>query len=198
VRSPIQPLASSDPSTEGPAELGPGSPSVNANQERTEHYIMVWRLLRRLGVLDSNADDATQQVFLIATERQAQIEPGKERAFLYGTALRVARIFLRRARRPLLSIDENAFALDDATAIEELLDRHSARQILDQLLDQMPFDIRAVFVLFEIEELSVGEIAQTLDIPRGTAASRLRRAREDFEARVARLHARLSRRGGQR
>jgi len=171
---------------------------VNANQERAEHYIMVWRLLRRLGVPDSKADDATQQVFLVATERQAEIESGKERAFLYGTALRVARIFLRRPRRPSLSIDENEFALDDATPIEELLDRHSARQILDQLLDQMPFDIRAVFVLFEIEELSVGEIAQTLDIPRGTAASRLRRAREDFEARVARLHARLSRRGGQR
>ena len=197
MRSPLQPLTNSDPSKEGPAEIGPDSPRVDANQERADQYTMVWRLLRRLGVPDSKADDATQQVFLVATERQAEIEPGKERAFLYGTALRVARIFLRKPRRTSLSIDENEFALHDATPIEELLDRHSARLILDQLLDQMPFDIRAVFVLFEIEELSLSEIAQTLDIPRGTAASRLRRAREDFEARVARVHARLSRRGGQ-
>jgi RNA polymerase sigma-70 factor, ECF subfamily len=196
VRSPVPTLTSGDPSQDGPAEAGPLVPAVSADQERADQYVMVWRLLRRLGIPDAKADDATQQVFLVATERRAEIEPGKERAFLYGTALRVARAFLRKPRQRSVNIDENEIALDDAAPIEELLDRHSARRILDQLLEQMPFDIRAVFVLFEIEELSLTEIAETLDIPRGTAASRLRRAREDFEARVARLHARLLRRGG--
>jgi RNA polymerase sigma-70 factor (ECF subfamily) len=194
----VQPLTSSDPSQAGSAEAGPGTPPASADQERAEHYVMVWRLLRRLGIPDSKADDATQQVFLVATERRAEIEPGKERAFLYGTALRVARAALRKPRHRSVDIEEGELALDEATPIEELLDRHSARKILDELLEQMPFDIRAVFVLFEIEELSLTEIADTLDIPRGTAASRLRRARDDFEARVARMHARLAYRGGQR
>ena len=51
----------------------------------------------------------------------------------------------------------------------------------------MPFSLRTVFVLSEIEELEAAKIAELLDIPVGTVASRLRRAREDFRARVDRL-----------
>jgi RNA polymerase sigma-70 factor, ECF subfamily len=166
-------------------------------ESRAEQLASVWRLLRRLGVPDSEADDATQQVFLVATERRSAILPDKERSFLYGTALRVARALLREPRLRSLELTEDA-GLEDGPPIEELLDLRSARQILDQLLEQMPFDFRAVFVLFEIEELSLTEIAQALEIPRGTAASRLRRARADFEARLARVRARFSHRGAKR
>jgi len=55
------------------------------------------------------------------------------------------------------------------------------------VLDAMPFDLRAAFVLFELDELTIPEIATLLHIPEGTASSRLRRAREDFRARVAEL-----------
>jgi RNA polymerase sigma-70 factor (ECF subfamily) len=48
------------------------------------------------------------------------------------------------------------------------------------VLDRMPEELRAVFVLFELEELSVDEIARLLTLPRGTAATRLRRSREVF------------------
>jgi RNA polymerase sigma-70 factor (ECF subfamily) len=57
--------------------------------------------------------------------------------------------------------------------------------VLDQVLDQMKLDLRTVFVLFEVEEMSMGEIARILGIPIGTVASRLRRARIDFHERVA-------------
>jgi RNA polymerase sigma-70 factor (ECF subfamily) len=159
-----------------------------------QDVLALWRLLRRLGVSNADADDATQEVYLIVAERRAEILPGKERAFVYGTALRVARSRLRRRDRSV-ELDEPATAADDAPGIEDLLDQHEARKILDELLEQMPFELRAVFVLFEMEELSSIEIAEALDIPRGTAASRLRRAREDFQTRVARLRARLAHRG---
>jgi hypothetical protein len=54
----------------------------------------------------------------------------------------------------------------------------------------MPLDLRTVFVLFELEEMPTQEIATVLDLPTGTVASRLRRAREEFQKLVRRLQAR--------
>ncbi|MBK8995711.1 MAG: sigma-70 family RNA polymerase sigma factor [Myxococcales bacterium] len=165
-----------------------------AEQDRDE-LAAVWRLLRRLGVRDADVDDATQQVLLIATERRAAIGPNQRRAFLYGTALRVAREEARR-RRPSVDVDERDLPDVELPPTEELVDRHRARELLDDLLERMPFGLRAVFVLFEIEDLSTKEIGELLDLPRGTVASRLRRARQDFAARLARLEAKRARRGG--
>ena len=67
------------------------------------------------------------------------------------------------------------------------VDRPKIARRLDTILDDMPLEQRCVFVLTEIEELRSHEVAEALDIPRGTVASRLRRAREIFEAAAARL-----------
>jgi RNA polymerase sigma-70 factor (ECF subfamily) len=82
-------------------------------------------------------------------------------------------------------------AEEDVPTLDELVDRHKARLLLDSILDGMPSDLRTVFVLFELEELATHEIAELLGIPRGTAASRLRRAREDFAQRLSRVERRL-------
>src|SRR5437879_4911023 len=50
----------------------------------------IWRSLRRLGVPREAADDATQQVFLVAARRMHEISEGKERAFLFQSAMRIA------------------------------------------------------------------------------------------------------------
>jgi RNA polymerase sigma-70 factor (ECF subfamily) len=156
-----------------------------------EHFQFVWRLLRRLGLPGSDADDAAQQVFLVACSRAADIRPGSERPFLYGCALRSAAKWRARAsaspRLDLSSLDEPA---SDWPGADELLEHRRARAVLDALLESMDHDLRVVFVLFEFEELSTQEIAELLAIPRGTVASRLRRAREDFEQRVLRYERR--------
>src|SRR6188474_2392048 len=59
------------------------------------HHELVWRTLRRRGLAPDAAADATQQAFLIAAERLGDIRQGSERAFLIGTALRLARSFIR-------------------------------------------------------------------------------------------------------
>jgi RNA polymerase sigma-70 factor (ECF subfamily) len=59
--------------------------------------------------------------------------------------------------------------------------------MLDGVLEQMEPELRTVFVLYEFEDMSMAEIADTIAIPRGTVASRLRRAREDFRERVRAL-----------
>jgi RNA polymerase sigma-70 factor (ECF subfamily) len=72
---------------------------------------------------------------------------------------------------------------------EQLLDQKRARELLDQVLETMTPDLRMVFVLYELEELSMIEISSALEIPQGTVASRLRRARADFRDRVRALSA---------
>jgi len=164
-----------------------------------EHYAFVWRLLRRLGLAEADADDATQRVFLAASGRLGTVEPERERAFLYRVALNVGartrRSLGRRREEPFESAGEHeARELNG----EQLLERRQARALLDRLLDEMPEELRIVFVLFELEELSTPQIAELCEVPVGTAASRLRRAREDFEQRVARAEARRRFSGGER
>ena len=50
-----------------------------------------------------------------------------------------------------------------------------------RVLEQLSLELRAVFVLYELEEFTMAEIAATLGLPPGTVASRLRRGRETFE-----------------
>jgi RNA polymerase sigma-70 factor (ECF subfamily) len=152
------------------------------------YHRQVWRSLRRLGVLESDADDATQQVFLVAHRRIADIVPENEQAFLLQTALRVAADF-RRSRRRRHEDDgrEVPVLADTAANPEEMADRRRARVMLDRALVAMPMELRQVFVLFELEELTTSEVASVLRVPKGTVASRLRRAREAFRKIVLRL-----------
>ena len=148
-----------------------------------EHSRSVWRALRRLGVPMDLLDDATQEVFIVASRKIFLIEDGAERSFLYGTALRVA-ANLRRSRQvqrhdQLSDNDTNLWQTEPDQ--EQLVHRKHLRELLDQILDKMPDDLREVFVLYELEKLTRNELADLLGLPAGTVASRLRRARELFE-----------------
>jgi len=148
----------------------------------------VWRLLRRMGLSEAESDDATQQVFIVASRRLGDITPGRERAFLFSTALNVGRRAQRtRARRREDGEDALVSRRDSVPGLDELLDQKRARALLDELLEAMGEELRVVFVLYEIEELTMAEIAEMLDLPAGTVASRLRRARAEFQRGVARL-----------
>lgn len=163
------------------------------------HYGFVWRLLRRLGLGQGDADDAAQQVFLSAQAKLGGVAPERERSFLYGVALHVGararRSLGRRREEPLEAAGEREASEPNA---EQLLEKREARALLDRILDEMQDDLRVVFVLFELEELGAPAIAELLELPVGTVASRLRRAREDFESRVQRLEARRRFAGGER
>ena len=81
-------MADLDAALTGPAPLV-GSPTAVGARSRAlvlEHYEFIWRLLSRLGVPRAEAEDATQQVFIVASQRLGDIPPGRERTFLYGTA----------------------------------------------------------------------------------------------------------------
>lgn len=150
------------------------------------YYGMVWALGRRLGVAPESLDDAAQQVFLICAERISDIRPGSEKAFLYGTALRTAKSFRRKQGREI-STDQGESWASECPAPEELTDRKRTREMLDEVLAEMNEDLRTAFVLHELEELSMREIAELLELAPGTVASRLRRAREVFQEMATRM-----------
>lgn len=162
-------------------------------------FAYIWRLCRRLGLPQGDADDALQQVFLAASRRLHDVKPGSERAFLYGVAVNVAAKWRQTHARRREDL-EASFELIGAGApsAEELLDQQAELRLLDALLDAMPDDLRSVFVLHEIEQQTAPQIAEALGIAPGTVASRLRRAREDFSARLARLQARRRFEGNRR
>ena len=158
----------------------------------TENFQFIWRSLRRLGVPAEHVDDAAQQVFVVAATKIDAIEPGRERAYLYMTAVRVASDARKSAaRRREIALPEALEArADTVPGPEEALAAERDRALLDAVLDALPLELRTVFTLFELEGLSTAEIAALLEIPAGTVASRLRRARDEFQATARRLRAR--------
>ena len=151
-----------------------------------DHFESVWRTLRRFGVSESLADDAAQHVFVAFAQRIDVIESGREHPYLIGIAVRVAANFRRQHARsredPAELIEERPSSARDPESM--LLDQQR-RQRLDEALATLPDVQRQVFVLYELEGFSMPEIAGALEIPLGTAASRLRRARDAFETWVS-------------
>jgi len=180
----------------GPLQVVPRDPA--ADRERLAgmfraHHQTVWRTLRRWGLDAHAAADAGQQAYLIAAERLGDIRTGSERAFLIGTALRIARTSFRKTSRLQYEEDmDKRIAGDDGIAA----DGQSDLELVDLALARLDPQLVEVFVLYELEGLSSPEIAHALDIPVGTVASRLRRAREGFRAVARRMELTMQREGG--
>lgn len=147
-----------------------------------DHLAVLWRTLKRLGVPDAGVDDAVQQILMVAHRKFATIEPGRERPYLLGIAVKVAadaRRALRRRRE--VPIEDAAVEAPRAGADglpDEALDHKRALVQLSAVLSALPDEVREAFVLFEIEELCARDVAEALGVPTGTVASRVRRARE--------------------
>jgi RNA polymerase sigma-70 factor (ECF subfamily) len=169
----------------------PQAPSAGIDRARSlveTHFHRIWRLLRRLGVPESDAEDAAQQVFLVATSRLDDISPERERSFVYATALRVASTTRRnRARRKKWVEFGYEDSISPKPAADEELERREALAFIDEVLSKLEDDLRRVFVLCEIEELTASEASEVLGIPIGTVASRLRRARHRFDETAAKI-----------
>lgn len=154
-----------------------------------EHFAGVWRVLRRLGVPPSQIDDATQDVFLVVKRKLHEFEPTSPlRSWMFAIAVRVAREHRRRAARDRAEqLDETL--LDRAPNPAQLTERQEAIRLLHQLLHQLDEKKRTVFVLSELEQLSAPEIAEILSVNVNTVYSRLRAAKQQFEAALARRRA---------
>ncbi|HEY5957048.1 MAG TPA: sigma-70 family RNA polymerase sigma factor [Polyangiaceae bacterium] len=196
VQSDQAPTAGEDARWPDPPLPGKPTTTSQANASRVEqtlrrHLTLVWQVLRRSGLGTSDADDACQDVFWIFSQKSDDVPEAATRAFLVGTALRVASD--RRKSKWNSSVtqcfDENSLLAGTAPPDEQLQTRRQVR-LLDAVLTAMVPDEREIFILSEIQEMTRLEVAGALGIPEGTVASRLRRARDHFERLVRKLRAR--------
>lgn len=158
-------------------------------RKMVDDYVdFVGRVLRNAGTPEAEIDDDLQRTFIVVSNRLEDVRLGAEKGFLLQTALHVAAHARRTvARRREVSGDEMLDIADTLASPEQLADQKRSRQLLDSVLGQMSPNLRIVFTLYEFEEMHMTEIAGVLGIPRGTVASRLRRARLDFRTRVRAL-----------
>src|SRR3954468_7097145 len=96
---------SEDPPTGERPALAPEAVRLRLERMFAAHHVSVWRSLRRRGLQAEEAADATQETFLIAASRLGDIAPDSERAFLIGTARRVAHTLRRKTLRWQLDDD---------------------------------------------------------------------------------------------
>ena len=178
--------------------MGPAAmvPKVAGKSERelrlrqlVDHHVgHVARILRNAGTAEADIDDDVQRVFIALSNRLDDVRVGAEKSFLIQTALHMAAHARRTAaRRREILTDQPPEVIDSVAGPEEIANRRQARRTLDQLLGQMDTELRVVFALYEFEQMTTSEISAVLEIPRGTVASRLRRARSDFRDRVSRI-----------
>jgi len=145
------------------------------------------RVLRRHGVTERDLPDLCQETFLVVHRRLPEFEGRSSvRSWIYSIAVRVAasqrrKAHVRRERLDVTLPEPSMAPLELATAEQnQLLLR------VEAALASTPSERREVFVLYELEGLTMREVAEALAVPENTALSRLYRAREDVRAYVAR------------
>jgi RNA polymerase sigma-70 factor (ECF subfamily) len=157
------------------------------------HFDFVWRTLRHLGVREADLPDLAQEVFITAHRRLPEFEArAKLSSWLFRICMNAARNQRRRAhvRRESLDPDVVELAPESSPNASARLEQREDLALFDAALDTMDSDQRAAFVLFELVGVSGPDLAETLEIPLGTAYSRLRLAREAFRRAVVRERAR--------
>ena len=164
----------------------PTRPEFRAVYEAQFDY--VYRSLRRLGAEARDLNDLVQEVFLAVHLRLHTFDPERPmRPWLFGIAFRALSDSGSRARRRSEVSDEIVATIGVPPKAEQQIVAKEARDLVLVALEQLQPDQRAVFVMHELDECPVPEIARALEIPLNTAYSRLRLGRADFVGAVRRL-----------
>ena len=146
------------------------------------HAEEVWRFLKYLGVRSDDLPDACQEVFLVAHRKLPEFRgEASPRTWLFGIALRVAKAWRRRKLMVPLGDDERSIAPSQ----EHEQERRDTHDLLCWALDRISEAQREVFVLHEIEELPMLEVARRVECGLFTAYSRLRLARHALKRALA-------------
>ena len=170
----------------------PPDPNVSAQELPSfdavyqQYFAFVWSSALRLGASTAALDDVVQEIFVVIHQKLNTLrEPSSLRSWIYG--------IVRRTVSDQRRLQETRTRAAGALAVHVELEQGTPRTPLDlkmrsdqvkllfSVLEEMPWPKREVFMLAELEEWTVPEIAEALDMPINTAYSRLRAARIAFE-----------------
>jgi len=151
-----------------------------------------------MGIPESELADVLQETLLVVHRRLDSYDrKSRLTTWLFGICLRVAataRRGRRRRREDVMEPEAQGRLLVESNSPEEYVIARDARQRLELALDTLEPEKRAVLVMFELEGMQCGEIAELLGVPKGTVFSRLSSARQAFLASLQRLEKRDNRR----
>jgi RNA polymerase sigma-70 factor, ECF subfamily len=151
-----------------------------------QHVGFVARTLQRAGVPRADLDDEVQRTFIAAARRLDDVRIGAERRFLFRVAQNMALHTRRRlGRRREVLTDTLPEAPGVFTTPEHMADRRQMGKLVGEIVASLDESMRQVFTLYELQEMDMAEIATHLGVPRGTVASRLRRARAQLRKHAA-------------
>ncbi len=172
---------------EGPPVSPASTPAVA--EIYAEYAAFVWRNLRRLGVPESQVEDAVQDVFLVIHRRLEDFEARSSlRTWIFGIVMRVA-----ARQREQLRHRAHRFSVVDTGTLDELnaaagpdpfdqLVQRQAADLIERVLSELTEDKRNMLVMVELEQMPVVEVARVLDLNLNSAYTRLRHARHALEA----------------
>lgn len=144
-----------------------------------EHARYVIRTLRHLGVREADVEDVAQEVFVTVHRKLPEFEGrSKLRTWLYAICLRVASDHRRRAYVVRERATDNPPVDTGERTGDEADTSLESRAFVQELLGELDDDKRAVLVLYEIEGLTMREVADVIGCPLQTAYSRLHAARD--------------------
>lgn len=157
-----------------------------------EYAKFAWRNLRRLGVPEAAIEDAFQDVFLVIHRRLTEFQGRSSlRTWVFGIVLRVAARHRRRVRsdeQRAVPVPEQLLEALSAPSREgpfELVVQRQATDLLHRVLGELDDEKRTMLILVELEQASVADAAEVLNINLNTAYSRLRAARRALSKRLS-------------
>jgi RNA polymerase sigma-70 factor (ECF subfamily) len=161
-----------------PSAAAPAADAAAFAAAFREHAPHIWRVVRGLGVREADIEDVCQDVFVVVHRKLSTFEGRSSlRTWIHGIALRVVSDYRKKAHRTHERLLGDAPVGSVHAVQEESAAQRQAWQMLDRLLDQLSEERRQVFVLYELEQLPMREVAAILDCPLQTAYSRLEAAR---------------------
>jgi RNA polymerase sigma-70 factor, ECF subfamily len=172
-----------------PAGATDDLPSLTLRELFDAHAGFVFRVLRRLGVAEGDLDDAAQDVFVVVHRNLSQYDHQCAlRSWLFGIVYRVAASHRRRVRRRREDVRADVpVEAVQASQLDRVALAEAHRLLLDAL-DELEPERRAVFILYELEEMTMPEVARAVGCPLKTAYSRLYAARDSVRAHILRAH----------
>jgi len=151
------------------------------------HYAAVARFFRNK--LEFGVDDLIQRTFLACVEGRERIRGDASfRTYLFAVARNLLGKHYRGMQRHDARLDFGVTSVHDlAPSPSVVVAEHQQQRLLLEALRRIPLDHQLVLELYYWERLTSAEIARVLDVPHGTARTRLRRARQLLEERMRAL-----------